>query len=644
MVTEQDSVPKGARPRRAARPSGLKRFLETDVDSSSILLVRALWGLMLCFYIIHVMYSSHHLFLYYNNYIHNSELLHHNASFVPSVEPQEGGHWMNDVYNPFKYPGGIIESIDGVAVREGEDLQDYRDSNSVYEHINDHGLQQTIPHQVWNPMALYAPYVAPFMDKNFSAFFLATARSPLHSPGLAEQICGNLLNLAVVVAFGGGLVPFSLTRWLSISRAALVALTLSFFYIYTWADSSLIEEPFSVGGPSDLHHFVIIFSAGLCLVPSLSDEFGVNVGQVIMRVLRRMLKRQHPIPSRESQLTPLWSLWLLRVLMITVYLFSALSKVNYDWVIRAEPLRHWLLMDYLHPDAYYPFFKTGVPEVFVELLRSKAFAIGLARSHVLAELAFALLLPLTSGGAFHLVLGLCWTYHLVNYVLFSSVLSFLPIALAIGSLVFCDPGEPRQVLAFLFAPASPSVAQEPHRGGALRSFVKAIQQTGVVVVICIFVTYCCFMPLRPHVLSSDACWTSDGLAFSWGSYTCDKWCTGDFEVHQKDSEDEYTDFSIDFTSFRADDEYRVPYLLGNPRHLVNFAMFYRHTFHVPVNDRKKIFISADVKCSTNYAPLQQFSNPSENLVHLHMYKASSVVVGNEQRKSMSDMVQELFGL
>lgn len=40
---------------------------------------------------------------------------------------------------------------------------------------------------------------------------------------------------------------------------------------------------------------------------------------------------------------PFWNYWIIQVLVAIVYFHSGIGKLNEDWMIRGEPLTHWLL-------------------------------------------------------------------------------------------------------------------------------------------------------------------------------------------------------------------------------------------------------------------------------------------------------------
>ena len=59
-------------------------------------------------------------------------------------------------------------------------------------------------------------------------------------------------------------------------------------------------------------------------------------------VLLALLLTVVPEPRRAAGTVPEWALWLLRFQVAVPYFFGAIAKINWDWLVRAEPMTTWL--------------------------------------------------------------------------------------------------------------------------------------------------------------------------------------------------------------------------------------------------------------------------------------------------------------
>jgi vitamin K-dependent gamma-carboxylase-like protein len=125
-----------------------------------------------------------------------------------------------------------------------------------------------------------------------------------------------------------------------------------------------------------------------------------------------------------------WPVWLMRFQVGVPYFFGGVAKLNFDWMVRAEPLRSALAAH------------TDVPVIGATLVNS-------ALAHVLAwgsaaldlSVPFLLLNRRTRTPAFALAL----TFHLINSRLFE--IGIFPWLMIVGSTMFFEPDWPRRLAA-----------------------------------------------------------------------------------------------------------------------------------------------------------------------------------------------------
>jgi Vitamin K-dependent gamma-carboxylase len=67
--------------------------------------------------------------------------------------------------------------------------------------------------------------------------------------------------------------------------------------------------------------------------------------------------------AKRSSTIAAYNIYILRLLMAAVYIYAAIAKMNYDWMVLAMPLTHWLpkrvgLYEEKIPDVYSHLFDT----------------------------------------------------------------------------------------------------------------------------------------------------------------------------------------------------------------------------------------------------------------------------------------------
>jgi uncharacterized membrane protein YphA (DoxX/SURF4 family) len=135
-------------------------------------------------------------------------------------------------------------------------------------------------------------------------------------------------------------------------------------------------------------------------------------------------------PWLRSVGAPVWALWLMRFQVGVPYFFAGVAKLNFDWLVRAEPLHMWLAD------------RTDFP-VIGEMFTSLPFVHFLALSSAALDLAvpFLLLHRRTRAPAYALAL----LFHFMNSRLFN--IGMFPWMMIVATTVFFEPDWPRRVAA-----------------------------------------------------------------------------------------------------------------------------------------------------------------------------------------------------
>lgn len=226
----------------------------------------------------------------------------------------------------------------------------------------------------------------------------------------------------------------------------------------------------------------------------------------------------------ESREVPFWTVVLLRFQLLVVYFFGGVAKLNYDWIVRAEPMRTVLALALeAHPD---------LPGGLRALLATDAAAHVLSIGGLAYDLAIGplMLLPRTR------LLGIVLTviFHGLNHFLLFEDIGVFPFLGLAATTIFLEPDWPRRLWAWLSRPRwiapdgawflaglvllPPIGAALGWRlGGAEREAKEPsrplpLWQTALLAA---WVLWQALLPMRHFLIPGDVLWTSEGEYFSW---------------------------------------------------------------------------------------------------------------------------------
>ena len=233
-----------------------------------------------------------------------------------------------------------------------------------------------------------------------------------------------------------------------------------------------------------------------------------------------------------------WAVWLLRFQVGVPYFFAGIAKLNYDWLVRNEPLRIWFAQ------------KTDFPVIGV-LLDDPGFVRFLAYSSAALDLfvPFLLLHRRTRTLAY----GVAVLFHLMNSRLFD--IGIFPWMMIAATTVFFEPDWPRRLVRALRG--GPMLLRTGTIAGGVGGFLvggllppsfvplqacmgafgvavfvfhlleartdamPAVRETGsalrpfAVACLALWMAVQLLVPLRHFVYPGNVAWTEEGQRFSW---------------------------------------------------------------------------------------------------------------------------------
>lgn len=341
-------------------------------------------------------------------------------------------------------------------------------------------------------------------------------------------------------------------------------------------------------------------------------------------------------PWVRTATVPAWSLWLLRFQVGVPYFFAGIAKLNFDWLVRAEPLRLWLAE------------QTDFP-----LIGQHFTSDVVVRFFVLSSAALDLFVPAfllhrrTRAAAY----GIALLFHFLNSRLFN--IGMFPWMMIVATTVFFDGDWPRRMAAALRSGTSavrPAVATGfllgffvggflPETFSAVRAVIggfgvgvlafhllpeqarkatvparsvgpwRSVTFTRpLAVFLAVWIVAQVLVPLRHFVIAGNAHWTEEGNRFAWHMLLHHKVGTARFRI---------TGGEVAGGPFYIREhltDFQIRKMVQHPELLLQFAHYIEDYYRdIGASD---VEVTVETSVSLNGRPRQRMIGPSVDLTEV----------------------------
>ncbi|MEM6794169.1 MAG: HTTM domain-containing protein [Acidobacteriota bacterium] len=193
---------------------------------------------------------------------------------------------------------------------------------------------------------------------------------------------------------------------------------------------------------------------------------------------------------------PAWGVDLMRFQVGVPYFFGGLAKLNYDWLVRGEPIGLWLREGPAESALDLPFFRGQQAGHF--------FAWGGTVFDLL--IVPALLWPRTRPWAY----GAAVAFHLANSQLF--VIGIFPWMMIALTTVYFGPSWPRR-LAVRFGSGKPSAGAKASSPASSPAFSPV--SAPLAAALALWIASQALLPFRHLAISGHVDWTEEGHRYAW---------------------------------------------------------------------------------------------------------------------------------
>lgn len=194
-------------------------------------------------------------------------------------------------------------------------------------------------------------------------------------------------------------------------------------------------------------------------------------------------------PSLLVTQVPVWTVHIFQWQLCLVYFFAGVSKLNYDWLIAAMPLRLWL-----HAKADTPLLSFLLHQPWAP------WAFAWAGALFDLSISFLLLNGHTRRWAYMAVI----IFHVLTAMLFQ--IGMFPYIMMAATLVFFPPAFHWQLIRLLRG-------RRPEEAITLR--IAPCRQHALKALLVLYFSCQLLMPLRFLLYPGNLLWTEEGYRFSW---------------------------------------------------------------------------------------------------------------------------------
>ena len=208
---------------------------------------------------------------------------------------------------------------------------------------------------------------------------------------------------------------------------------------------------------------------------------------------------------------PIWSINVIKLQIGLVYFFAGIAKLNYHWLIEAQPLTNWLKHQWEFP-------------LIGEFLTQDYVAFLFSWGGALFDLTIFFILINSSLRIYGYVLVVL--FHLMTSIMFP--IGVFPLVMICSTLIFFSSEFHSKIIAFISA----AIFQKE-----LTPTSKTVQstyqnQTFLKVLFTCFICVQLLLPLRYLLYPGKLFWTEQGYRFSWRVMLIEKAGYTQFYIHE----------------------------------------------------------------------------------------------------------------
>ena len=294
------------------------------------------------------------------------------------------------------------------------------------------------------------------------------------------------------------------------------------------------------------------------------------------------------IDSRKNIKIPRWTIDSLKFLIIIVYIYAGLAKINSDWLLHAQPLKIWLRAKYTIP-------------IIGESLLQKNFSYYLfSWGGMIYDciIPFLLLYKRTRYFAFFMVIA----FHIMTRILFPPIGMF-PYIMIFSCIIFFDCGLHKKILDFIRSIFRLKITNDEKFNSDPKTYLR---NRLIIPILSLFFIIQIIFPLRSTLYPGELFWTEQGYRFSWRVMLIEKAGYTTFKVVDNSSNKFQVIDNMEFLT-----PFQEKQMSFQPDMILEYAHYLGTTFEK--RGFKDVSVYADSYVTLNGRPSKRFIDPKVDL-------------------------------
>jgi len=344
-------------------------------------------------------------------------------------------------------------------------------------------------------------------------------------------------------------------------RVAIIMFFLSFTYIELMDKTTYLNH----------YYFISCVSFLLLFLPA-NSYFSIDAKQK---------------PEKASFYVPNWTIDSIKVMLVIVYLYAGLAKLNSDWLLKAMPLKIWL------PSKYdIPFLGN--------LMQQEWMHYAFSWSGALYDLTipFLLLYKRTRWYAFIVVI----IFHVLTRVLFP--IGMFPFIMIVSALVFFDASVHHKILQFISKIFKINKAEMDTK---IKDVFFQKKKRISKIIITVFLVAQLLFPWRYLVYPGELFWTEEGYRFSWRVMLMEKAGYAQFKVVDGKTGKQFHVDNSDFLN-----SFQEKQMSFQPDFILEYAHYLGDHFASQGHENLEVYVESYVALNGRLS--QPFIDPTVNLL------------------------------
>ena len=293
------------------------------------------------------------------------------------------------------------------------------------------------------------------------------------------------------------------------------------------------------------------------------------------------------LDSTNNRKVPKWTIDSLKLMLLIVYLYAGLAKINSDWLINAQPLKIWLKTKYT------------IPIIGETLLQNNYTYYLFSWGGMLYDIfiPFLLLYRRTRFFAFIMVI----VFHVLTRILFPAIGMF-PVIMIFSCIIFFDNSTHKKILDLL----KKIFNRQNRLKEVFTPYIHKYNRKLIPLFVSVFFLWQVLIPLRSISYPGELFWTEQGYRFSWRVMLIEKAGYTTFKVVDNSSgNSELVDNSLYLTKFQ---EKQMSF---QPDMIIEYAHYIGDTYKK--KGFKDVSVYAESYVTLNGRPSQRFIDPEVDL-------------------------------